>query len=315
MSVTRFCCQASLALVVGLSVSRCTRSSHDPSETSKGPRIPLDSSALARSRHNLDLALSASLDTTTKPADREFLELMQTGRIIETQEALARLGYGVRITGEFDGQTRDAINAFERRHNLPVKPQDEGAISPELEVALDYVDEQTLTTFGLPSMEVWTSNWDMPNGAVRARGTWAPADPPRQTSDIWCYRSTRACHESFAYLLNGDLYVGISDYDVQRWDADELLARSVSVCVGETLTINRARKSATLLRSSLNDQNEACRTLRTKADDAVLRLVDGPAIADSLNRKAFDYLNLGPKAARWAKKLRDSSYNHSATPP
>jgi hypothetical protein len=240
---------------------------------------------------------------------------MQTGLIIETQEALAHLGYGVRITGEFDGQTRDAVKTFERRHNLPVQPQDEGSISPELEVALGYVNNQTLNTFGLPSLEVGTGTWDPPLGVIRARGTWAPADPPRQTTDIWCYRSTHACHESFAYLLNGDLYVGISDYDIERWDDDELVARSVSVCIGETLTINRARKSATLLRSSRNDKNEACRTLRAKADDAVLRLVDGPFIADSLNRKAFDYWNLGPKAVSWLKKLRGSSNNHFATPP
>jgi hypothetical protein len=315
MSALRRCCMFALALSISLSASSCTRSSGEPFETSKGPQIRLDSSALAQARHNEQLFLSASLDSAMKHGDKEFLSLMQTGRLIETQETLARLGYGVRLTGQFDAQTRAGVRAFERRHSLKIKPEDEGSISPELQVALSYVNQQTLNTFGLPSLEVWTSTWDAPNGAARARGTWSPADPPRQTTDIWCYRNTRACHESFAYLLNGELYVGISDYDVERWDNDELVARSVSVCVGETLTINRARKSATLLRASRNDTNEACRTLRTKTDDAVLRLVDGPSIADSLNRKAADYLNLGPAAATWLKKLRNSSAGHSATPP
>jgi len=314
MSAPRVCCQSVLALLIGLSALQCTHSG-EPSETSKGSQIPLDSSALAQERHNEQLYLSASLDSAMKHGDKEFLSLLQTGRVIETQETLARLGYGVRLTGQFDAQTRAAVKAFERRHSLPIKPEDEGSISSELQVALSYVNRQTLNTFGLPRLEVWTSTWDAPNGTARARGTWAPADPPRQTTDIWCYRRNRTCHESFAYLLNDELYVGTSDYDVERWDENELVARSVALCVGETLTINRARKSATLLRNSRNDSNEACRTVRTKTDDAVLRLVDGPSIADSLNRKAADYLNLGPAAATWLKKLRDSSYRHSTTPP
>ena len=94
------------------------------------------------------------------------------------------------------------------------------------------------------------------------------------------------------------------EYDVERWDDDELVARSNALCVSDVLTINRARQSAVLVRGSCNESNGACRMLRAKSDDAVLRLIDGPAVAESLDVEALNFVRLGLRAAAVVKRMR-----------
>jgi hypothetical protein len=245
---------------------------------------------------------SAGRDTSAKADDKTLLGIFPVAHVLQIQQTLGRLGYGVRLTGEFDSQTRIAVRAFERRHGLP---ENANLDSPELEVAINYVDGQTLNTFGLQPLDVWTSTWTEPNGAVRATGTWAPADPPRQTAEIWCYRAQGVCHESVAYLLLGALYIATTDYDVERWNDDELIARSNALCVGEVLTINRTSKSVVLMRSSRNGQQELCRTWRDSSYDRVMRLVEGPVIANSLDQKNLEYLLLGPRATTAVKQAQE----------
>jgi hypothetical protein len=258
---------------------------------------------LATARHDRLLMDSALRDTAQKDRKvREFLGLARRTQLLEEQETLARLGYGIELTGEFDSPTRVAIRTFEHRHGLP---ETGGPDAPELQVAIRYVDRKTLNLFALPALRVDTLSWS--NGAsatVHAKGTWAPGDPPRQTSEIWCFRSQRTCHESMAYLVFGELYVGTTDYDVERWDEDELVARGNAICVSEVLTINRASESVVLVRGSRNAGNKACQMLRVKYDDIVLRLVDGPAVAESLDAEALKYVRLGPSAAAMWKRLR-----------
>jgi hypothetical protein len=56
-------------------------------------------------------------------------EAAPTRRVIATQRALAQFGYGqIKPTGVVDGETRAAIEKFERDHKLPVT----GALSDRL---------------------------------------------------------------------------------------------------------------------------------------------------------------------------------------
>jgi peptidoglycan hydrolase-like protein with peptidoglycan-binding domain len=142
---------------------------------------------------------------------------LKTLRIFDVQQTLARLGYGVEISGELDTLTRAGIRAFERWHGLP-ETGDPNA--PELRVAIDYVDKLTLNTFALPQLSVLTSLWTGDGAVVHATGTWAPFNPARNTSEIWCYRSKMMCHESSVYLHYGELHVETLDYDVERWNEE-----------------------------------------------------------------------------------------------
>jgi hypothetical protein len=293
--------RSGLVVLVGVmgSLDGCARATPDADASAVGPRILFDSAELATARQHRVFMDSALRDTVQKNRkDRELTEMIRRSELLRVQETLARLGYGNQLTGDLDRPTRLAIRAFEHRHGLPVTGDPE---SPELRVAIHYVDRKTLNQFGLPALSLYTDGWS--TGILYAKGTWVPGDPPRQTSEISCSRSQRTCRESTAYLLFSGLYVGTIDYNVERWDEDELVARDDELCVSDVLTINRASESVILARGSRNAGNKACQMLRVKYDDVVLRLVDGPAVAESLDADALKYARLGPSAAALWKRL------------
>jgi len=97
---------------------------------------------------------------------------------MKAQQTLARLGYGVVISGDLDAQTRRALKAFAQYHGLR---QSGDSFSPELQIALDYASGHSASPFGLQDLSVEVGSWAMADRAVHARGTWSPADPARQT--------------------------------------------------------------------------------------------------------------------------------------
>ena len=257
-----------------------------------GPRIVLDTTELNKERKDR-AALKKELDSlardTSAKAKREiaFFDVVRMSQLISTQETLARLGYGVRFTGILDTPTKNAIRDFEHYHGIT----DTGDFdAPELALAIRHVDEITTNQFGLKSLSVWTSSWAQSAHAV---GTWRGADPPRQTSEIWCYRSLGTCHEEYSYLLSGQLYVGSTDFQVENWNNDELRARFDAGCVSDVLSINRASEAVILVRSSRNQQLTICRELRQRTDDIAMQLVDGHIVADSLYKIAIPYYRRG----------------------
>ena len=286
--------------LIALTLAGCERGA--PKGSRAGPRIVLDSSKLAQARRQrvgLEKELdSIAHDTSSKAKlEIEFVSVMRQARLVETQETLARLGYGTRITGVLDAGTRDAIRDFEQYHGIP----DTGAFdAPELTLALESVDRITNNQFGLKDLSVWTSPWST---SVHAEGTWQGADPPRQTSDIWCYRQLRTCHEVMAYLVQGQLYVGSTDYQVELWNDDELQARGDAVCVSEVLSINRASEAVILVRSSRNQQLKSCTEVRQPFDDVAMRLVAGRIVTDSLSRQAIPYMRYGKAATALLSRM------------
>lgn len=267
-----------------------------------GPRIVLDTAELHRARQ-LRAGLSRELDSlahdtsaTVREKAREegaFFALMHQGRLASTQETLARLGYGIRMTGVLDAPTRNAIREFERYHGLP---DSSDVDAPELALAIDFVDHMTSSQFPLPELRVLTSAWA---ASVHAEGTWQGADPPRQTSEIWCYRFNRTCHESYAYILMGALRIGTTDYDVELWNDDELRARSDAICVSDVLSINRASEAVILVRSSRNQREPLCKDRHEPTDDIAMRLVNGRLVTDSLDKAARPYMRYGKTVSDW----------------
>src|SRR5262249_50322839 len=92
-----------------------------PAGDDAGPALHLDS-AKVRNKRNFRAILLDSAPSRRIP--RDSIQLIRAqyriGEVEDAQERLAKLGYGVRITGEMDSVTADAIRRFEKRHGLPV---------------------------------------------------------------------------------------------------------------------------------------------------------------------------------------------------
>ncbi len=226
---------------------------------------------------------------------------MADWRVGTAQETLARLGYGVTISGELDTATRQALAEFARRHALPRTD----SLTPEIVVALGYAGDRAFDPFGLHELAISTSAWSSArNAAVHAQGTWSPADPPRQTSNIWCYRDLHVCREAVAYILMGQLYTDVIEYEIDGWDADELTAHSASICMIDKLTINRSQESAVLVRSARGAGLAICDRTRSANKESVARLVSGSTVVASLNEEGMKYIRLGSKASSLMQRLR-----------
>lgn len=245
-------------------------------------------------KHELD---SAARDTSAAARQlRSLAEIFRQAELVGTQETLARLGYGIRITGTLDDPTKAAIREFERYHGLPVTGSFD---SPELVLGLQFVDRLTKSRFGLPDAYVTTSSW--PN-IVRATGSWAGREPARNTTEVWCYRASRMCREAFSYILEGELYVATTEYDIEHWDTDELRARSNAHCLSEVLTINRASASAVVIRSPRNLDDPICKATPPRQNE-VLRLVSGRTVSDSLLAESWRYVRHGAAVAGLLQRL------------
>jgi peptidoglycan hydrolase-like protein with peptidoglycan-binding domain len=67
------------------------------------------------------------------PAKVEAQAPTPSKRVIAMQRALAQFGYGqIKATGIVDGDTRAAIERFEREHRLPVTGQPSDRLAREL---------------------------------------------------------------------------------------------------------------------------------------------------------------------------------------
>ena len=128
-----------------------------------------------------------------------------------------------------------------------------------------------------------------------------------QTSNIWCYRDLRVCRETVAYVLMGQLYTDVIEYDVDGWDADELTAHSGSLCMSDKLTINRSRQSAVLVRSARGAGLSICDRTRSAYPESVARLVSGRAVTDSLSTEVMKFMRFGPKAAALMRRVKELS--------
>jgi hypothetical protein len=275
-------------------------------DRAEGPRIPLDSAAVSQVRSQWHATDSLLRTPDNAPRDREaraFIRAIADMRIVTAQNELARLGYEGSISGELDSRTRRAFREFARHHGL----QSTDSLTPEMDVALRYADDRAFYPFGLRDSSISTAAWALPrNASTHAIGTWSPADPPRQTSNIWCYRDARICREAVAYVLAGELYTDIVEYDVDQWDAEELTAHSTSLCMSDKLTINRSRASAVLVRSARGPGVGICDQTRSANRESVARLVSGRIVSNSLAMQGLPFLRLGPKAAALMKKLLDT---------
>ncbi len=221
---------------------------------------------------------------------------------LNVQLELAQIGYAVPLTGQPDDATKHAALAFERRFGLP---QSEDIQSPTLRAGLSFVaDRLTEAGIRLPDRNVFTDMWNGPGAAVHAQGTWSPATPATQTSDIWCYRSQDECHETLAMLDAGALSTDIVDYKIIRWDHDEIVARSEAPCGVDEITITRIAGNVILNRMPLLGNNNFCRELAPPDSEAIARLVDGRTVTRPLAVNALLYLRLGPVADSLVQNMR-----------
>lgn len=242
------------------------------------------------------------LEKLKKENPKEYEELKK-GFVIIAQLLLATLGYGI---GPFDGildeKTKSALGAYEKKRNIPVTgdPLSFDTMK-QLEADMKTIEYHPIS---LPFINVFIDLWD--DGYVTASGTWVLSNEkmgePEQTSKINCYRSMNRCIEAVA-IVGGEgserrLFVDIDIYEIERWDAHEIVTKPLQTafgCVRYLRRINRLQKSVTGIRSTISDK-DMCKGVEPK--EMYMVLTDGFKVFWDLlqehNKRRGQLLNISP---------------------
>lgn len=245
-------------------------------------RIELDSTYLRQERE-ASRAIDSVLRTEEVARGRDTIyKLIPTFWIAEGQELLARLGYGIRISGQEDAATRDAATRFERRHGLPVS----GSVrAPTFRVAAAVVRRE-LAIADMPHAphHLLLSQW---SNYVWAAGVWFPMKHSWQASSISCERRSDTCVETYSWEFEGELKSESVHYDITRWDDTTLEARADNgLCTRYEVKIHRATEVVTQVESNFG-ANVVCNADGKRAGwdshlPVLRRLRSGREVVDSI---------------------------------
>jgi hypothetical protein len=96
-------------------------------------------------------------------------------------------------------------------------------------------------------------------------GKWSddPKDSGTTSVEIHCYKAFALCEVAHSYMLGGQAWVALDEYDILRWDNDEMLAvDSSAICVVNNLRADfRAKKVSTSFTSKGVVGDEICKTV------------------------------------------------------
>jgi Putative peptidoglycan binding domain/WXXGXW repeat (2 copies) len=241
-----------------------------------------------------------AIEDAKKAGSAEYSELRQRFTLV-FQLGLAKLGYE---PGPFDGnltaRTVAAIRTYEQNRGLtPTGDPLTFATLQQIGKDVDAVDKEPAW---LPGYIFMDGFWD--RGWVYATGTWDLLNDtvavPEQTSHIECERQTMKCTDTVATLsrIKGSapiLSLDVRRYDIERWDAHEIVTKFSEWgfgCTRDVVRLNRLQKSVTAVRSTISTTG-ACKGVAPQ--DFNRSLVDGQTIWNeqwSEWRKALDGLML-----------------------
>jgi len=242
------------------------------------------------------------LEKLKKENPKEY-EKIKKGYVIAAELVLAALGYGIGpFSGTLDEKIRSALRTYEKKRNIPVTgdPLSFDTMQ-QLESDMKTIEYHPIS---LPFLHVSTDLWE--DGYVSASGTWVLSNEkmgePEQTSKINCYRSMNRCIEAVA-VIGGEgserrLFVDIEIYEIERWDAHEIVTKPLQTtfgCVRYLRRFNRLQKSVTGIRSTISDEG-ICKGVDTQEKHMVL--TDGFKVFWDLlqehNKKRGRLLNISP---------------------
>lgn len=110
---------------------------------------------------------------------------------------------------------------------------------------------------------------------VTMKGSWFSETKlayPTQSSSIECWKDKGVCFEATGQMSGNYLITASSTYTIYSWTDDEIIASTKALCAETTLTIDRIKEKASLLRKTTGSSSE-CPLI--SQEPMLLYLVDG----------------------------------------
>ena len=219
--------------------------------------------------------------------------------LLESQQALAKFGYGTLFTARLDDRTKDALRQYQAHSGLPVTGDLDFATW--MRVQKDEMSMARSIPMG-PSYIFNDSDWD---NILSAQGIWLeqgqepePSTPVR-AARIECFKSSKQC----IAVTHGETLISIQYLDVERWDKFEIETRPDDLpCGREHIEINRSQKSILTVNTAAYKNDEACTKLFGPPGKPVVSyLADAAALRDVISKsylEAHDQILLIPADAK-----------------
>jgi hypothetical protein len=178
--------------------------------------------------------------------------------VLESQESLAKFGYGTLFTGRLDDRTKGALRAYQNRNVLP--PTGELDYATWMRIQLD--SAALRPDIPIDPMYMFSdSDWD---NVLTAEGVWLeqgkePTDKTPLTSvRIECIKSNRMC----IVATHGATLIHLQYLTVERWDRFEIETQPDDLpCGRENIHISRPEKAVLSINTAVYQNVEACTKL------------------------------------------------------
>jgi len=257
-------------------------------------------------------APSSTQKATDKELEESFNEIRKDSRswtqsVLETQESLAKFGYGTLFTAKLDDRTKEALRAYQQRNHLTATgdldfttwvriQDDEGALTAGIHIGPAYLFNDKDWENAVIVQGVWLEQGKEPTSAT-----------PLRMTRIECFKSNRLC----VAATSGDTLINLRYLEVERWDKFEIETRPDDLpCGREYIQINRPQKSVLTINTAVYKNEEACTKLfGPPGKPMVSRLADSEPLTElkvKAFRQASDRILVIPPDA----KGRAGSQNH-----
>lgn len=226
--------------------------------------------------------------------------------VLESQEDLAKFGYGTLFTAKLDEKTKAALRAYQGRNNLPVN----GNLDISTWTQMQHDSAALRLNIPLGPLYMFNdSDWD---NVFTVEGVWLeqgkePSEStPLRAARIECFRANRTCIAA----TRGETLIHFQYLDVDRWDRDEIVTRPDDLpCGREYIQIVRPRKAVLSINTAVYKDKDACTKLFGLAGEpTVSRLGDSGKIRDArlrAHRAASDRILVLPAEVRSPAGLKD----------
>src|SRR5580704_2054408 len=210
---------------------------------------------------------SQTPSSTQKGADKEleesFNEIRKDPRswaqsLLESQESLAKFGYGTLFTGKLDDRTKEALRAYQGKNHLPATGDLDFATWKRIQH--DGISLEADIPIG-PMYVFNDSDWD---NVVTAQGIWLEqgkeptSETPLRTTRIECFKPNKVC----VAATHGDTLINIQYLNIARWDKFEIETQPDDLpCGREYIEINRSQKTVLTVNTAAYKNEEACTKL------------------------------------------------------
>jgi hypothetical protein len=121
-------------------------------------------------------------------------------------------------------------------------------------------------------------------------GKWSddPKDSGSTSVEIHCYKAFAFCEVAHSYMLGGQAWVALNEYDILRWDSDEMFAvDSSAICVVNNLRADFRAKKVSISSTSKGVVGDAfCKTM--DADPRNFKTAFLLGLKDQLNQMSHE---------------------------